>query len=176
MDLSLWSLFLKLILIIFLFSFVVIVLQSQRKLNKMKHIYNDGGRKAAGFESHNVGDCVTRSIAIATGIPYIEIYKSINNLSQLERNKKSSARDGVHKSTWIKLRAWLESIGWHYHPTMGFGTGCKVHLREVELPHGVLIVQVSKHLTTVINGVIHDTFDPSRNGNRCVYGYFKKVN
>jgi hypothetical protein len=27
----------------------------------------------------------------------------------------------------------------------------------------------------VIDGVIHDTFDPSRGGTRCVYGYWIKV-
>jgi hypothetical protein len=26
----------------------------------------------------------------------------------------------------------------------------------------------------VIDGVIHDTYDPSRDGKRCVYGYFTK--
>jgi hypothetical protein len=58
---------------------------------------------------------------------------------------------------------------------MQIGSGCKVHLRKDELPSGRLIVKLSKHLTTVIDGVIHDTFDPSRGGNRCVYGYFIKI-
>lgn len=30
-----------------------------------------------------------------------------------------------------------------------------------------------KHVCAVINGVIHDTFDSSREGSRCVYGYWK---
>lgn len=42
-----------------------------------------------------------------------------------------------------------------------------------ELPSGRLIVAVSRHLCAVIDGVIHDTFDPSRDGTRCVYGYFQ---
>jgi hypothetical protein len=57
---------------------------------------------------------------------------------------------------------------------MKVGAGCQVHLRPDELPDGVLIAKVSKHLTAIINGVIHDTHDPSRNGNRCVYGYYIK--
>jgi hypothetical protein len=28
--------------------------------------------------------------------------------------------------------------------------------------------------TAVIDGIIHDTYDPSRNGTRCVYAYFTK--
>ena len=31
-------------------------------------LYNDGGRTAAGFKGET-GDCVTRAIAIATGLP-----------------------------------------------------------------------------------------------------------
>jgi len=57
---------------------------------------------------------------------------------------------------------------------MAIGQGCRVHLRADELPAGRLIVVVSSHLVAVIDGVIHDTYDPSRNGNRCVYGYFKR--
>jgi hypothetical protein len=57
---------------------------------------------------------------------------------------------------------------------MLIGSGCKVHLRPDELPKDTIIVRLSKHLSTVVNGVIQDTFDPSRNGTRCVYGYFKK--
>ena len=59
-------------------------------------------------------------------------------------------------------------------PTMKVGAGCQVHLRPDELPKEILIAKVSKHLTAIINGVIHDTHDPSRGGSRCVYGYYIK--
>jgi hypothetical protein len=35
-------------------------------------------------------------------------------------------------------------------------------------------MSVSKHHNCVIDGVIYDTHDPARNGNRCVYGYWSK--
>jgi hypothetical protein len=57
---------------------------------------------------------------------------------------------------------------------MKIGSGCQTHLREGELPMGRLIVKTSKHLVAVINGIIHDTADPSREGTRCVYGYWSK--
>jgi hypothetical protein len=58
---------------------------------------------------------------------------------------------------------------------MRIGQGCTTHLRRSELPTtGRLIVSVSKHITAVIDGVIHDTHDPSRRGTRCVYGYWVK--
>jgi hypothetical protein len=59
---------------------------------------------------------------------------------------------------------------------MKIGQGCKVHLRKEELPSGRLIVSVSRHLTAVIDGVIYDNHDCSRDGSRCVYGYYMKEN
>jgi len=136
---------------------------------------NDGGREAAGYKG-TAGDCVCRAIAIATEKPYQEIYDLINSHAQLERTGKrkrgkSSARGGVYKDTIRKL---METLGWKWVPTMFIGQGCKVHLRTNELPKGRLVVNVSKHTTCVIDGVLNDTYDCSRKGTRCVYGYFIK--
>lgn len=129
----------------------------------MQLIINDGGRATAGYKG-KAGDCVTRSIAIATGKPYQEVYDAINGLAINERRGKrkrgkSSARTGVFKVTYKK---YLAALGWRWVPTMAIGSGCKVHLREDELPAGRLIVSVSRHLTAVIDGVIYDTHDPQR--------------
>jgi hypothetical protein len=142
---------------------------------RLAFVVDDGGRKAAGYKGKS-GDCVVRSAAIATGLAYQQIYDSVNKLAQRERlgarkRGKSSARDGVYKGTTRKL---LESLGWQWTPTMEIGSGCRVHLRAGERPPGRLIVSVSGHLTAVIDGVIHDTHDPSRRGTRCVYGYWQK--
>lgn len=141
----------------------------------MKWILNDGGRAAAGFKGET-GDCTCRAIAIATGMPYQRVYDDLNACGSKERRSKrrrgkSSARTGVHIPT---IRRYLTSLGWTWVPTMRIGQGCRVHLRDGELPGGPLIVSVSRHLTAVIDGVIHDRYDPSRGGTRCVYGYYKK--
>lgn len=141
----------------------------------MAFTYNDGGRSSAGFKG-TTGDCVTRAIAIATERPYAEVYSLVNKHASKERGSakrrgKSSARTGVYKPT---IRRVMESLGWAWVPTMTIGSGCKVHLRAEELPKGRLVVSVSKHSVAVIDGVIHDIFDPSRDGARCVYGYFHK--
>jgi len=139
-------------------------------------VYDDGGRGDAGYKGHT-GDCVVRAISIATGLPYQEVYDAINHEAKRERISKrkrtrSGARTGVHKAT---TRRFMESLGWTWVPTMTVGGGCKVHLRPGELPKGRrLVVSVSKHLVAVIDGVIHDTADPSRGGVRCVYGYWQK--
>lgn len=140
----------------------------------MEWVYDDGGRSRY-FKAEHVGDCVCRAIAIATGRDYREVYDDINELARRERTGKrkkgiSSARDGVYKGTIRKL---MEDYGWEWVPTMQVGQGCKVHLRADELPGGPLVVNVSKHTTAVIDGVLHDTYDCTRDGARCVYGYFR---
>lgn len=139
----------------------------------MEFIFHDGGRAAAGYKG-TTGDCVTRSIAIATGKTYQEVYDALNHLAMRERigrrqRKRSSSRTGVFRNTYQR---YLESLGWHWTSTMRIGSGCQVHLRASELPQGTLVVKVSRHLTAVIDGVIYDTHNCSRGGTRCVYGYF----
>lgn len=137
--------------------------------------YNDGGRSNY-FKGENVGDCVCRAISIATGKDYKEVYDLLNETAKKERigkrkNKISNARNGVFKVTYQKV---LKSLGWEWHPTMTIGSGCTTHMRKEELPSGTIIVSLSRHLSCVIDGVVNDTYDCTRDGNRCVYGYFKK--
>lgn len=142
----------------------------------MRFVYDDGGRSKY-FKAGEVGDCVCRAISIATGKDYKEVYDLINEYAKQERrsrkHSRSSARNGVQKQTSRKV---LESLGWKWTPTMKIGSGCTVHLCEDELPCGTIIVKVSKHLTCIKDGVIHDTYDPSREESRCVYGYYQKQN
>lgn len=135
----------------------------------MNYVYNDGGRAKAGYKGE-AKDCVTRAIAIAATLSYQEVYDALATWPR-RTHKKASPRDGVYtKTKWF--REYMASLGFAYVPTMGIGTGCKVHLRAEELPAGCLIVQVSKHTCAVINGCVHDTYDPRRSGTRCVYGYW----
>ena len=141
----------------------------------MHTIINDGGREAAGYKG-TAGDCGVRAVAIATGKPYQEIYDRINKLAESERGRgrkkrKSSARTGVWRETLNKL---LAEEGFRWVATMAIGSGCTVHMAEDELPDGILVCRLSKHYTTVINRQCHDTHDPTRDGTRCVYGYWFK--
>ena len=141
----------------------------------MQYQYDDGGREAAGFKG-TTRDCVCRAIAIAAQMPYKDVYNLINEYGKAERlgknqKKRSNARTGVYPKT---LRKIMADLGWTWVPTMKVGQGCKVHLREDELPKGRLIVNVSRHDVAVIDGVIHDITDCSRDETRCVYGYYYK--
>jgi hypothetical protein len=63
-------------------------------------------------------------------------------------------------------------LGFIWTPTMQIGSGCQTHLTADELPTGRLVCNVSRHYVAVIDGVINDTYNCSRKGKRCVYGYW----
>lgn len=143
--------------------------------------FNDGGREAAGYKG-KTGDCVCRSIAIVTGLPYQQVYEVLANGNATQRKgKREGSKAGVRtaargintKRKWFA--DYMVSLGFVWTPTMLIGQGCKVRLKAEELPTGKLIVNVSNHFTAVIDGVINDTYDCSRGGTRCVYGYYKYI-
>ena len=132
----------------------------------MRFVYCDGGRSLY-FKAKNVGDCVSRAIANATGLDYKQVYKDLTKLAG------GSVRNGTPPKAYKK---YLDSLGWKWVACSGIGTGCQVHLCESELPKGkTLIVRLSKHLTCVKDGVLYDTYDCTRDGSRCVYGYWVKA-
>ena len=151
----------------------------------MNWTYNDGGRADAGYKG-TTGDCVCRSIAIATGKSYQEVYDDLVQLSEERYGKRKNRRKTRYGTGYEKIshprtgvmrdvyQKYLESLGWEWIPTMQIGSGCKTHLKEEELPGGTIIARVSKHVTCVKDGIIQDTYDCSREGTRCVYGYFRK--
>ena len=152
----------------------------------MKFQYNDGGRKESGRKG-SVGDCVCRAIAIASGRSYSEIYdrlaegnatqrrskhevwKDKKNQTRTRRSRTASRGIQVRRK-WFK--EYMQELGFRWVPTMQIGQGCRVHLRSEELPEGRLVVAVSKHYCAVIDGVLHDTYADTRDGTRCVYGYW----
>jgi|TARA_B110000444_G_scaffold35636_1_gene31138 hypothetical protein len=148
----------------------------------LKFKYDDGGRSNAGYKGV-AGDCVVRSIAIAANLSYKKVYEDLYQANEIFRTtsktklarslkqKNDSPRMGTHR---VVLKKYLLQLGWKWTPTMFIGQGCKIHLKKNELPDGTLIVSCSKHITVVKEGILHDTYDCSRNGTRCVYGYWKK--
>jgi len=140
--------------------------------------YNDGGRKDSGRKG-DTGDCVVRAIAITSGLPYADVYDRLAEGNCTQRASKRSGRASGKRTASQGIsthRKWFKDLmaelGFTWHPTMGIGTGCTVHLLADELPKGSIVASVSKHYCAVIDGVINDTHDPSREGTRCVYGYW----
>ena len=142
----------------------------------IKFKYNDGGRAEAGYKG-DAGDCGCRAASIALGVPYKTMYDLMNDYAKKERITKrnrtrSSARDGYARKTFHKL---MYHFGWVWVPCMSIGSGCKTHLNDGEIPSDQpIICNLSKHYAAVVDGVLNDTYDSSRDGTRCVYGYWKK--
>ena len=117
----------------------------------MKFVYDDGGRQDAGYKG-TTGDCVCRAVSIAAERPYKEVYDLINEFAKSERTGKhktgkSNARTGVYKGTIMK------HLGWKWIPTMTIGSGCKVHLREDELPKGRIVCSM---IHTIVLAMVQD--------------------
>jgi hypothetical protein len=144
-------------------------------------IYDDGGREASGYKG-SAGDCTVRAIAIATQKPYQEVYDALFEMNKTANTRKktrrgnprgASPRDG---NTCMKtIKAYMESIGWEWVALMKIGSGCHYHFKAEEMPAGRIVARLSHHMSAMIDGVIHDTYDPSYGGGRCVYGYFVEV-
>ena len=137
-----------------------------------RFIHNDGGRVEAGRKGV-VGDCVTRSVAIAAELPYEKVYQSLMRRSRKENAKKpsclrSSPRYGIFTSrSWFKR--YMRELGftWNRLP-------CGTKMNPQSLPHGRLVVSIRKHYTAVIDGCIHDIYDCSNHGDARAYGYWCK--
>lgn len=125
-------------------------------------VYDDGGRAQAGYLFHDAGDCVSRAIAIATEMPYEIVVDIVDKAS---KGRRGDSQSGVYDFATSGI---LTSLGWKKVTT-------KAHLNSDEFPPGRLILEVSRHLVALIDGVIHDTYDPSYHGSRRVYAYWKKV-
>lgn len=134
---------------------------------KTEFNYNDGGRSK--YFKGSGGDCVTRAICIASELDYIEIYNRLaeGNASQRKgkyESKKAGKRTALRgiNTTRQWFKDFMKELGFVWVPTMLIGQGCKVHLCSDELPAGRLVVAVSNHYTSVIDGIINDTFNPQR--------------
>ena len=145
--------------------------------------FNDGGREESGYKGFT-GDCVTRAIAIASGFPYQKVYDDLFEATKTFAESKArckvarslrktgcSPRKGVFREIY---EPYLRDNGFEWVSVMGIGKGCTIHVKADELPKGNLILRLSKHLTAFVDGVLQDTYDCSREGTRCVYGYFIK--
>lgn len=149
-------------------------LQADSPTQVIHWIFDDGGRKAAGFKG-DTRDCVTRAIAIVTKQNYREVYDDLFELGRelyADRyfgdrlTKMASPRTGVFGPV---SRTYLQRIGWVYTPLVP-----SVHLRRHNLPSDWIIAVMSGHFAAVVNGTLYDTHDSSHGGTRLVHGYWSK--
>lgn len=131
----------------------------------MDFIWDDGGRAASGYVGLS-GDCVTRAIAIATGACYRDVYEKLGKASE------KSPRDGVHTETaavYLAERDWRRTLG------------LERPFFVEDLPRGIVIVHLARanergqHFCTLIDHVVHDTWDPSDDDDYIVKSYWNST-
>lgn len=148
-----------------------------REVTQLAFRYDDGGREAAGFAGMT-GDCVTRAIAIATGIPYCKIYEELNFLSE-SASVKYLRGFYAHKGLPGGVNhAYLNRIGWKYISTEANSKPLKFLCQE-DLPKGNLIAIIEPlesdgplHACCVKNHVIFDSGNTVALGPPVMRGYF----
>ena len=158
-------------------------------------VKNDGGRRDSGFRG-NAGDCVARAVAIASGMPYKDVYNSLAHGNKNQRKTKNmqksglgkkSARHGIYtKRKWFK--DYMKSLGFRWVATSGIGIESAKCCSE-DIPDGNIIIAKRRHYAAVINGVLNDTYNSTEpryytgieNGNEYrrltftnLYGYWIK--
>ncbi len=128
----------------------------------MEFIWHDGGRAASGYVGI-AGDCVTRSIPIATGLAYRDVYKAMHEAAG------ASPRDGVAGAIG---GGFLQDRGWVHH------NATELPFDPDALPGGVVVCDLSTtsdrgyHFCTVVDHVIYDTWDPTDDGDYVVRNYW----
>lgn len=136
-------------------------------INKEKeypHNYNDGGRSNYFNDSpkDSAKDCAVRAISIATEKNYLEVHKELSSLNSkyIDIDKFGTLRKSYHE--------YLINNGWKWHELK---KEYKLQKNNHIIPiKGKVICQMSNHITTIINGVIQDTFQP----HGYIYGYYYK--
>jgi hypothetical protein len=171
---------------------LIVGLLNQRlnpKGGRCRWVKDDGGRGRSGIaragHKDGVGDCVARAIAIAAQKPYREVHDALTvakvrdvAAGKSEWTRRAGRRGGVHAFYADHgvpdevYGPYLEGLGWRFTSTKELPRGRGIHLRTDELPPGRLIVRLPRHLTAVIDGVIHDTVDLSDEGRRRIQGYW----
>lgn len=128
----------------------------------MEFIWHDGGRAASGYVGL-AGDCVTRSISIATGLAYRDVYQSLGEVSG------KTPRNGVYTQ---HAAGYLNDRGWERRHGKGLA------FQPESLPRGVVVCHLSTasdrghHFCTVVDHVVYDTWDPSDDGDYLVQDYW----
>jgi hypothetical protein len=57
---------------------------------RMPFVYDDGGRRAAGYRG-DAGDCVVRALAIASQVPYATVYTALAQGAGRERRSRGAS-------------------------------------------------------------------------------------
>ena len=107
----------------------------------------------------SVDDCVKRSIAISTGIPYLEVQKGLNDHKKITGVK--TFYDNPNPRSYMEKVLGVPCVRASKKPN---GEHITVEEFANSHPIGRYVISVSGHWTTCIDGIIYDTWDCSKEG------------
>ncbi len=111
------------------------------------------------------GDCVIRSIALATGKSWDEVFKE---LFAIAFEKKMMVNN---KEVYVQ---YLESLGWVKNKMPRKPDGKRLTVVELSTLYykTTMLVEISKHMTMVSEGVMTDIWNCGR---KSVFNYYTKA-
>lgn len=134
-------------------------------MNSFLFQLNDGGRSTSKRPKQK-RDCVVRTIALASKLPYDLVYEDLAELGGVcgRSTLKMVWQDYLAEGSPVK------SIKISFPPIPGQS---RMNLNKFvqEYKTGRFIVQMAGHLTTVIDGMVYDDFKPI--GEKCVYAAWR---
>jgi hypothetical protein len=146
--------------------------ESPLNADGFRFCYDDGGRQKYGVE-HQTGDCGVRAVAIATGRDYEVVRTGFQELLASRRGQTAKKPESV--KTGLKRTTVGKYLGsdWEYISHYRMSPMPRFVASQVPT-EGTVILVLRNHFCPVIDGEIHDLFDPS--GSRAiVYGLFKRA-
>lgn len=126
--------------------------------------YNDGG-KITSKRPKQKNDCTVRAIALACEIPYDQAYDVLK-----KAGRKSN--QGFEFSGFIKKQPCINGkrLQWRPFQAVKGQPRMKPETFIQQFPKGKFILSIAGHVSVVINGINHDTFEQ---WGRCVYGVWE---
>ncbi len=118
----------------------------------MNFVKTDGGRKAAGYKTTTPyqNDCVVRSISIAINEDYRTVFVELMELG-LEM--------GGYPNFNPVWQRYLTFKGWVKNKCPRDKNNKLIKLRDWKVFPSRAVVLNSRHLTAIVDGAVHDTWD-----------------
>ena len=125
--------------------------------------YNDGERKDAGFRGMT-GDCLFRAIAIATGLPYLDVYSNVSSTMKNHGYRASGnaylQTRALRKPGMLPVRAVQSLVLMDYgFAKVPLPPGPRPTYAQAFQQYGTCIVSTKGHVTALMDGALQDTFD-----------------
>lgn len=114
----------------------------------------------ANPQGRHVNDCTVRAISLATGRTWDRVYRELSEFAQ-------------HQAVMPDDVTYIDSyLDRYFDKIYGCKHGCKLTVGDFvrQHPQGTYLITMSGHITCAIDGLIHDTFDPSE---RYVWGAYR---